>query len=77
MTSTYQGVEHIVVGRDEWVSGHLTMLAGEIAGLASLWCRWIALWLLTTDEWIQVGEGAGAVARGIDWENMDVIHCCC
>lgn len=77
MTSTYQGVESIVVGRDEWVSCHLAVLAGEIASLASLWGGRIALWFLTTDEWIQVGERAGAVARGIDWENMDVVHCCC
>lgn len=76
MTSTYQRVECIVVGRDEWVSSHLAMLAGEVASLASLWCGWIALWLLTTDEWVEVGKSAGAVARGIDWENVDVVHCC-
>ena len=77
MTSTYQGVEGIVIGRDEWVSCHFAVLAGEIASLASLWGGRIALWFLTTDERIQVGECAGAVARGIDWENMDVVHCCC
>lgn len=77
MTTTYQGAKRIVVGRDEWASGHLAMLAGEIASLASLWGGWIALWLLTTDEWIQVGEGGRAVARGINWENVDVVHCCC
>ena len=71
----YERKESIIVGCDKVILGHLSVLAGEITRLAGLWGGSVTWWLLATDVWVKVSQGGRAVARGVDWGDVDVVCC--
>ena len=58
----------------EGTGGNVAVLARKVTHLAAGGVDIVARWCLATDVWVQMSQGAGAVAVGGDWLVVNVVH---
>jgi hypothetical protein len=69
------GIEIEIRGLESPRAGDIAEFAGEVACLAGLGLGWVAGCGFAADEGVEMGEGSGAVARGGNWIDVEVVDC--